>query len=594
VQTLVELFTRTVNRYPNRRAVSDGQEAVTYEQLDARSDGLARELIRRGVTGEDRVAIHRPRSAETFVAMLGVLKAGAAYVAVDVRYPQPRRDAMLTGSEARLIITEPGGADRFSRLGIDVLEWRSGLDAETGPHVESAETIAHTPELTSANAACVLFTSGSTGIPKAFVLEHGNLVLFATNPALPELLCTDRMSQIASNSFDAFHYETWCCFTSGAELVVMPSMPELLASDLGDELRKRDISVMIAPTMAFNHLSHEDPGVFSSLRVLQVGGGTMLPSACRDLLASDFAGTLWNLYGPAETTTGCTVHHVAEVGDEDESVPIGRPMEGFSIYVLDNDKKPVLPGEVGELHVGGPGVSRGYLNRPDENSRRFLPNPFAGGRMYASGDLVRERPDGIYEFVGRADEQVKVRGYRVEPGEIECAVARHPLVREVVVLPAGEGLDTQLVAFVAAGDGLTAKAVRQHAEQMLPDFMIPSLFMMVSEIPGNESGKRNREALRELLDAERRRRAGYRPPAPGTETYLADLWEKYLGVENIGASDRFMSMGGNSLLVFRVRRRIQQDLGVAIGFRTLLDDVDLEALAKKIDGQRAAEARTET
>ncbi|MGO4426890.1 AMP-binding protein, partial [Streptomyces sp. MCAF7] len=222
----------------------------------------------------------------------------------------------------------------------------------------------------------------------------------------PRLLPTDRTSQIASVSFDAFHFETWCSFAYGAEIVVMPAMAELLASDVKRELEDRRISVMIAPTMAFNHLARESPETFAGLRVLQVGGGTMLASACRDVLASGFRGSLWNLYGPSETTTGCSVAHIESVGPEDTSVPIGPVLDGFSMYVLDADRKPVPVGEVGELYVGGVGVCRGYIGQPELTEQRFVPDPFAedGSRMYATGDLGRQRPDGVFEYVGRADD----------------------------------------------------------------------------------------------------------------------------------------------------------------------------------------------
>ncbi|MFF7476915.1 amino acid adenylation domain-containing protein [Streptomyces sp. NPDC008092] len=578
--TLVELFRSTAARHPHRNAVSDDEQTLTYAELDRRSDALAARLAARGVGREDRVVVHRPRSSEVFVALLGILKAGAAYVAVDVRYPDRRRDLMIRRSGAKAVVTEPGWAARLSHLDTDVVEWR-GEPA----NAQAPDLAPPAPQ----DAACVLFTSGSTGIPKAFVLEHRHLVAFASNSAMPELLPTDRTSQIASVSFDAFHFETWCSFAHGAEIVVLPAMTELLASDVKQEIEDRRISVMIVPTMAFNHLARETPDTFAGLRVLQVGGGVMFASACRDVLANGFQGSLWNLYGPSETTTGCSVHRIDAVGDDETTVPIGRVLDGFSMYVLDADRKPVPTGETGELYVGGKGVSRGYIGQPELTARRFLTDPFAadGSRMYATGDLGWQRSDGIFEYVGRADDQVKIRGYRVEPAEVERALAQHPLAREAIVLAVGEELDLRLVAFVAADETLTADQLTAYAERELPEFMVPSRILLLPGIPANENGKRDVDALRRLLDDEARTLLQDDRPKGETETYLAHLWEEMLGTGPAGAGHDFFAAGGNSLLAFRIRQRVSKDLGVTIGFRALLDHPVLRDLAALIDAQRA-------
>ncbi|GAA2323566.1 hypothetical protein GCM10010246_00250 [Streptomyces cuspidosporus] len=579
-RSLVDMFEATAARHPDRPAVSDSEQNLTYRQLSERSDALAAYLEEHGVTTEDRVAVYRPRSAELFVAILGILKARAAYVAVDIRYPDKRRDLMIERSGAKAVITAPGWAGRLAHLGADVIEWHG---EPAGPSRPAG------PRPAPDNAACVLFTSGSTGVPKAFVLEHGNLLAFARNPVMPELLPTDRTSQIASVSFDAFHFETWCSFAYGAQIVVMPSMPELLASDVRRELESRRISVMIAPTMAFNHLGRESPETFSSLRVLQVGGGVMHAAACRDVLDGGFKGSLWNLYGPAETTTGCSVHQVEAVGPGEDSVPIGRPLEGFRLYVLDADRRPVPTGEPGELYVGGPGVSRGYIDQPELTERRYHPDPFAadGSRMYATGDLVRERPDGVFEYIGREDDQVKIRGYRVEPADVERTLSNHPAVKEAVVVVTGTGLDLSLVAFAAADDGLTPQELTWYAERELPDFMVPSRVLVLPMLPANENGKRDVAALEQLLADELHRRTEVSPPAEGTQRYLADLWQELLGVERIGAEDDFFGVGGNSLLAYRTRQRVQRDLGISIGFREIINHPVLSELAARIDATRS-------
>lgn len=429
--TLLELFRRTAAGKPGRPAVSDHTGSYDYAELDRRSDALAQALAEFGIGREDRVAFHLNRGAAVFVAILGILKAGAAYVPVDVRYPDARRDLMVTDSRATLLLTDPGRRGDFAGLAVEVVE----LDREAEPK----PAIDPLPEVTPDQAAAVLFTSGSSGRPKAVVLEHGNLVNFATNAALPSLTEQDRVGHVSSLSFDAFHFETWCAFAAGAEIVVLPTMPDLLTGDLGRELRRRRITAMLVPTMALNHIVQEDREAFSSLRILHTGGDVALPDACRTLLGGGFSGRLFNLYGPTEGTTACSAHHVATVTDED-SIPIGSRLAGTTLYVLDAELAEVAPGTAGELHIAGRGVARGYLNQPGLTADRFLADPFAadGSRMYATGDLVTGGEDGLLRYLGRADDQVKIRGYRVEPREVERVLGRHAQLREVAVLVAGE------------------------------------------------------------------------------------------------------------------------------------------------------------
>ncbi|HWB36723.1 MAG TPA: AMP-binding protein, partial [Rugosimonospora sp.] len=337
-QHLVELFQRAAREYADRPAVADDARTISYAQLDARSTVLARALVRRGVRRGDRVAVYRQRGVDVFVALLGILKAGAAYVAIDVRYPDARRDLMLHGSGATLVVTEPGWRDRFDGLAVEPVEWHS--EDVTEPVAGSGIPLCPT------DMACVLFTSGSSGVPKAITLEHRNLVHLARNSMLAPLSPTDRFGQVASLSFDTFHIEAWCSLTSGAAVVVLPTMPELVAGDVQRQLRRRRVTALVAPTMAVNHVVHEDREAFSSLRVLYTGGDVLEPAAARTLLSGGFRGEFYNLYGPTEATTCCTTHHVAEVPEGCDNIPIGRELDGATVYVLDPDLNPVGDGEL--------------------------------------------------------------------------------------------------------------------------------------------------------------------------------------------------------------------------------------------------------
>jgi amino acid adenylation domain-containing protein len=580
-KTLVELFARSARDHSGKAAVADDEQQLSYAELDARSDALAHRLVEIGVGREDRVAVHLRRGVDVVVAVLGVLKAGAAYLPIDTRYEGGRRNYMITAGGVRLVITEPDLATELPD--VEVLHWRS--EPVESPEMESFGPV---PGPGPSDAACVLYTSGSTGRPKAIVLEHRQMVAFALNPALPEMSPEDRTAQVASISFDPANFEIWCTLAAGAELVVLPSIPELLDGDIQRELKRRRITVMLAPAIAINHAVKVDRDSFAPLRILHSGGDVLLPSTCRDLLASKFDGRLFNLYGPAETTTACTAFEVTEVPEDVESVPIGSALEGYHLYVLDPDFKPVPPGEPGELWVGGAGVSRGYLNRPDLTAERFVPDPFAadGGAMYRTGDRVRWN-DGVLQYLGRFDTQVKIRGYRVEPGEVERAVCANPDVREAAVIATGEPGDKRLVAFlVPAVESLSLKELRADLNRRVADFLVPNEFIVLPAMPTDAHGKRDWEDLGHTASSRMRQRPDHVAPRTETEQYLAELWERLLIVEHVGVNDDFFVLGGHSLLAVRVRSLVRKELKVTLQPRAVFESSVLGELAELVDRTR--------
>ncbi|OLR92020.1 hypothetical protein BJP25_23890 [Actinokineospora bangkokensis] len=489
---------------------------------------------------------------------------------------------MISASGADVVVSDTAHAAAVSALGKQVLVLD---DVAPGPGGTAAGD-----EVSGGDAAAVLFTSGSSGTPKAIVLEHHSVVHFARNPALPALGPTDRVGHVSSVSFDAFHFEVWAAFAGGARITVLPAMPDLLNSDIQRELRRHRITAMLVPTMAVNHVVREDRDAFAPLRVLHTGGDVLSPAASRELLAGGFDGEFYNLYGPTEATTAVTAHRVAELAADADTVPIGVPLRGATVHVLGPDLAEVAPGEPGELHVGGPGVARGYLGRPELTAAAFLPDPFAGdgSRMYATGDQVRMRPDGVLEYLGRVDEQVKVRGYRVEPREVERVVATHPDVRDAAVVVAGEGQDRHLVALVVPFDRMSPRELREHTATRLPDFMVPSSFLRVPRVPATDHGKRDLDKLRELLARHTERTAALVEPRDEVERGLAEIWADLLAVEGVGANDDFFALGGNSLLAFRVRRRVASDLGVQLEPRDVLANSVLAGLAALIRDRKGS------
>lgn len=574
-ETLIDLFLRTVERTPDRTAVSDDVRSLSYAALWDHAGGFGTLLIELGVRPGDRVVVYRERGVDVLVELLGILAVGAAYVAVDSRYPDARRDLMICDSRPALIVTEPGWGRRVADLGPPVVEW-------TAP--ASAQAQLHTPTRAEPDgAACILFTSGSKGRPKAIVLSHRNLAYFAVNPALPVPTEQDRTGQISSLSFDAFHYETWCSLAAGAEVAVIPAIADLIALDLQRELRRRRITVLLAPTMAVNHAVYEDRDAFTPLRLLHTGGDVLELGAVRELLAGTFDGEFCNLYGPAEGSTACTMYRLGRTAPAAGHVPIGVPLAGAHVYLLDSELNPVPVGVQGELHIGGVGVARGYLDRPALTADRFLPDPhLPGSRMYATGDLARYGADGLLDFVGRLDDQVKIRGYRVEPREVERTITDHPAVRETAVVPVGSSHDRRLVALVVVTEQVSPQDLRDYATHTLPDYMVPSSFVQVPSIPGGSHGKRDSVKLEELARSQDERRARWVPPIDDVERYLAGVWEEMLGVEWVSSDDDFFHLGGNSMLAFRLQRRISRDLQVPLDSMSVFESRSLTELGTLI------------
>lgn len=577
--TLPELLARTAGLHSDLPAVGDQETQLSYAELAERVRAVADELIRLGVKAEDRVGIYLPRGVGAVVAVLGVLWSGAVYVPIDVGYPRLRRDQMVGAGRLRLLLTEPGQASRLAYLPVEVaeLDWRA---------LEPAQAPARPRRIDPQSAACVLFTSGSTGQPKGVVLEHRQMAAFAVDTAIPAVRPGDRMAQSSSLSFDTFTFELLRSVAGGAQLMVMPPIADLIGADLLRQLRRHRITAMLAPAIVLNHLARHDREAFASLRVLCSGGDVLLAGTCRELRAGGFSGELFNLYGPTEATVACSAHPIRELPAECSRVPIGYPLASSRLYVLDDRLAPVPAGEVGALYVAGAGIGRGYLDQPGYTAQRFVANPFTedGSRMYATGDLVRTNQDGALEYLGRADSQVKLSGHRVEPGEVERTLYQHPQVHEVAVTAVGEADGLRLVAFVIpSAGGLSPAELRTFLTERLPAPYVPAEFIVLDAMPLDAHGKRDWAQLRETATDRSRRRRAYEPPRTDTERYLVRLWEELLHVEAISVHDDFFGLGGHSLLAARGRMRIQRDLQASLPPQAVFENSVVEHLAEVID-----------
>ncbi|HEX2207961.1 MAG TPA: amino acid adenylation domain-containing protein [Longimicrobium sp.] len=562
-------------RTPHAVAVRCDGRALTCAELDARADQVARVLRRRGVGPDVMVPVFMERSLELVVAILGVLKAGGAYVPLDPGYPAERLAWVLEDCGAALVLTtsalEPRLAPGTVALrmdGIDVLHTDGGSDAPL-------------PAADPENAAYVIYTSGSTGRPKGVVVPHRALSNHMTwMLARFPFSADDRVLQKTPAMFDASVWEFWAPLLSGGLLVMARPGGEKEGGYLVRTLREERITVLQVVPALLRALADE-PGLeeADALRLL-FAGGEALP---RDLVARVGArlpgAAVVNLYGPTETCIDATAHP-ADDGGTGAIVPLGRPIDGLRAYVLDADLRPVAEGEAGELFIAGAGLARGYLGRPALTADRFLPDPHAAGgeRMYRTGDRVRAGADGVLEFLGRVDHQVKVRGYRVELGEIEAVLGMHPAVRGAAVTAA----DGRLVAYVAAADGAApgAEALRAHLGARLPEYMVPATWVMLDALPLSPSGKVDRRALPAPPAASC---AEYVESRTDTERALAAIWADVLGMERVGAADDFFDLAGHSLAAMQILARVRGTLGVEVPIHVFFQARTLAGLAEAVD-----------
>jgi amino acid adenylation domain-containing protein len=583
-----QLFEQQVQRTPDATALVFENESLSYAQLNARANRLAHHLIAQGVRPEDRVALCMARRAELIVALLAILKAGGAYVPLDPAYPGERLAHILDDAAPVLLVADAQGREALGDTGNLAV-----LDPVSFAHTLTQH--AHdpiVPGLNSRHLAYVIYTSGSTGRPKGVMVEHGSVVnLLCSMTGITGITQRDRMLCLTTVAFDMSIPELYLPLVAGAALILIQRGDARDPAALQAIVETLDISIMQAAPSTWRMLLDAQwkgrPGLTA------LCGSEALPAGLAVRLA-DKVGSLCNLYGPTETTvwsTRCALD--AATGMPAGAIaPIGRPIANTLIYVLDAQGQRVPPGAIGELYIGGAGVTRGYLNRPDLTAERFLDDPFSGepnARMYRTGDLVRLLPDGNLEFLGRNDHQVKIRGFRIECGEIEAQLTGHAAVREAVVIARDGGVDDpaddkRLVAYVTLTAGTEAagmaEALRTHLADRLPDYMVPAAFVVLDALPLNPNGKLDRRAL---PDPQWQDLAAYVAPRTPLEHTLAESFASVLGLERVGLTDNFFSLGGHSLLAVRLAAHIQARLGQAVSVRSLFEAPTVATLAARMN-----------
>jgi nonribosomal peptide synthetase DhbF len=605
IHTLVEA---QALRTPDAIAVVHGDQALTYAELNARANRLAHHLRQLGVGPDDRVAICVERSPAMIVGLLGILKAGGAYVPLDPNYPAERLAYMLADSAPSVLLTQSalravlgtgqadatGVAAATGLADVTVLE----LDGDAGRWAGASDTDATTPSLTSAHLAYIIYTSGSTGKPKGVMVEHANVTrLFSATGAWFRFDQNDVWALFHSFAFDFSVWEIWGALIHGARLVIVPTPVTRSPEQFHALLCHSGVTILNQTPSAFRHLMAAQAGsdLRHHLRHVIFGGEALEVSMLQPWYqdARNQCTQLVNMYGITETTVHVTYRPLTpDDAARPRHSPIGQRIPDLRIYLLDPFGEPVPVGVVGELYVGGAGLSRGYLNRPELTAERFLPDPFstvAGARMYRTGDLGRFVADGTLEYLGRNDDQVKIRGFRIELGEIEATLASFDGVRDAVVLARQDDPGEQRLVGYYTGATIAPEALRSHLSATLPEYMVPAAYVALERLPLTANGKLDRRALPAPASSAYVSR-GYEAPQGEIEQRLAALWSEVLQRDRIGRHDNFFELGGHSLMAIRLSRRIQDEIRPDFPIAGVYTHPVVKDLAALLDGTAGGEA----
>ncbi|MCE9604697.1 MAG: methenyltetrahydromethanopterin cyclohydrolase [Planctomycetia bacterium] len=574
--TVARLFTEQAARTPDAVAVVGEHASVTYAELNRAANKIAHHLQALGVGPESLVAVSTERTPRMLAALLGVWKAGGAYVPLDPSFPAQRLAYMLESSQAEVLVTE--------RNVRDLLPAYDGKLVLLDDHAAEIEARSDADPATTADAenlAYVLYTSGSTGLPKGVEIPQRAVVNFLTSMAKqPGLRSSDAVLAITTLSFDISVLELYLPLIVGAKVVLATRSQAADGLWLAENIARREVTVVQATPATYRLLAAAGWQGGANLKLLC--GGEALP---RDLAAwlLERSAELWNVYGPTETTVWSTVERLTSL---DGTISIGRPIDNTQIYILDELSELVPPGTPGELWIGGDGVARGYRNRDDLTTERFVRDVFReeiGAKIYRTGDVARHLPDGRLECLGRVDHQIKIRGFRIELGEIETALAAHPAVRVCVVHTYQRGDDVQLVAYVAPqGEQPTVADLQAALRAKLPEYMVPAAFVFLAEFPRTPNGKIDRKAL-PAPDAAAGRSTDYVAPRNDLEREIVDVWQQVLKSERIGVRDNFFEVGGHSLLAAQLVWNLRSRYSIDVPLRKLFENPTVAGIARLID-----------
>lgn len=587
-QTIADLFEAQADSTPDAIALVYEDQRMTYRELDDAANRLAHHLLDSyPVRPDTLIGMMMDKSALMMIGILGILKAGAAYVPIDRSYPAARAGAMLQDAGVQLLITD-------STVVFDLIEYYQGDILALDLQQDSLPARAERPvrQTGPAHLAYVMYTSGSTGRPKGVMVTHQSVVRLVKNTGIVAFSGQDVLLSTGAVSFDAVTFEYWGMLLNGGRLVLAGRETLLDYTLLGRLIRKEGVTMMWFTASWFNQLADADASLFASLTVVLVGGDRLSPHHIGKLRALYPSLLMINGYGPTENTTFSATWQITDADVED--IPIGRPVSNSTCYILDANRQLLPLGVAGELYVGGDGLARGYLQAPELTETQFIPHPFVPGeRLYRTGDMCRYRPDGVITFLGRKDQQVKIRGHRVEPAEVAAAITRvQGVTQAVVTLMDLPGNDKGLVAYYTALPGTDAEMVSGALTALLPEYMQPQAIMQLEQFPLNANGK---VATGELpppdTTALRGATAAYLAPRNETEARLVNIWEEVLERKNISVNDHFFDLGGHSLKAIQLISRIRKEWAADVQIKDIFSHPRLAEMAALIAaaGQQAVE-----
>jgi amino acid adenylation domain-containing protein len=570
---------------PEAIAVADKDHKLTYGELDARANELAQRLRILGVGPNVVIGLCIARSVTLVVGALGILKSGGAYLPLDPTTPAARLAFQLEDAQVPVVVTGRCMAERLPPGSWRAVALEEGGQSNMHPNFDGSESSARI-EVAEEELAYVIYTSGSTGQPKGVEITHiglQNLVswhqqTFAVRPS-------DRATQQASPGFDAAVWELWPYLTAGASVHIPDDNTRSSPESFRDWLVAHTITIAFVPAPMAERLMLLDWPLNTALRVLLTGADTL-----RHYPPTTLPFAVVNNYGPTECTVVTTSGTVQPDGRPDRLPSIGRPISNVQVYILDDQLQPVAKGEIGQLYIGGDGVGRGYRNHPSMTEEKFIPDPFGGsasGRLYKTGDLGRFTSNGEIDFLGRLDEQIKIRGHRVEPNEIANALDQNPLVAaSAVVARDAVGGEKRLVAYVVPASSnvaLSPRGLQESLRTRLPDYMIPTLFVRITQLPLTSNGKIDRAALPEPADDNTIHDEGFVAPSTPVQQRLSEIAGELLKVESVGLHDNFFLMGGHSLLGTQLVTRVNRLFGVELGLREVFESPTIEDLAACVE-----------
>jgi amino acid adenylation domain-containing protein len=584
---LGELFEIQAEKNSEQIAIVTNEGDISYKQLNERSNKIAHHLRRLGARPNSPIGIFMERSALMTTGILGILKSGGAYLPMDSSYPQTRLQHMIEDADVKVILTTKEKLSQLPKTQAKAICLDTDWEIFAAESEENPANVNQPTDL-----AYVIYTSGSTGKPKGTLIPHRavNRLVFNTNYV--QIDSADRIAHISNVSFDAATFELWGTLLHGARLVILNKDLVLSPKEFISELQTQKITTMFLTTALFNLLARENPNAFQTLKTVMFGGEACDPAAVRRVLENNPPERLLHVYGPTETTTFATWHHIQTVAEGAQTIPIGRPISNTTAYLVDSNFNPVPAGVPGEIFIGGDGLAQGYLNRPELSEEKFVSVPaskisiFPQGenqavKLYRTGDIARYLPDGSIEFIGRKDHQIKLRGFRIELGEIESAINSHPAIKDAVIALKENENEKKLVAYYVSVEGAAVSTadLREYLKQRLPDYMTPSIFFEVAELALNPNGKIDRHKLPSLEEISFETETEISSAKDELELKLTWIWQKVLGLQTIGVKDNFFELGGHSLLAVRLFSEIEKTFGCQLPLATLFKAPTIEQLA---------------